>query len=149
MPPPVTLLMVEDDADYAALLADWLQQSSPQPPHLVRVTRLDEALVRLAALKVDAILLDLNLPDSQRLATLREIVSGWPEIPVVVLTGEDEVLALAAVEAGAEDLLGKTSVTAPLLWQRLTLAMARHGRHRTLFARLASITRLLQGPPHE
>jgi len=59
--------------------------------------------------RFDAVLLDLNLPDSMGLSTVEQVHACNPNVPVVVLTGEDaDELALQAVQAGAEDYICKS-----------------------------------------
>ncbi|GEM_PF-2813194 len=56
------------------------------------------------------ILLDLGLPDSQGLNTLRAILKQAPDIPIVVITGQhDEQIGLEAMRCGADDFLVKTN----------------------------------------
>ena len=58
--------------------------------------------------KPDVVLLDLTLPDSSGLATVRTMRAAMPDVPLVVLTGHDDnELALAALQAGAQDYLVK------------------------------------------
>ena len=53
-------------------------------------------------------LLDLNLPDSQGLDSVSQLLSAHARTPVVVLTGtESDELGLLAVAAGAQDFLTK------------------------------------------
>ena len=77
------------------------------------VDHLAAGLARLEAGGIDAILLDLVLPDSQELATFERVKATVPNIPVLVLTGlDDEVLAEEAVAAGARDYLIKRRLMA-------------------------------------
>lgn len=73
--------------------------------------RLSEGLVRLSEGGVDAVLLDLSLPDSQGLATFTSVHDEHPSVPLLVLTGnEDASAAIEAVRAGAQDYLFKGSL---------------------------------------
>ena len=57
---------------------------------------------------VDAILLDLSLPDSDGLASLETAVAAAPHLPIVVLTGlEYEALGVQAVRKGARTTWSK------------------------------------------
>ena len=50
----------------------------------------------------DVVLLDLGLPDSQGLDTLRTLRQANPQMAIVVMTGrDDEELALKALQEGA------------------------------------------------
>ncbi len=56
--------------------------------------------------RFDVVLLDLSLPDSVGLDTLKQLQYLAPALPVVVLTGVDNrSLALDAMAAGAQDYL--------------------------------------------
>jgi signal transduction histidine kinase len=54
------------------------------------------------------VLLDLNLPDSQGAETFRRVLAKAPEVPVVILSGQDdEGLAIKALHQGVQDYLVK------------------------------------------
>ena len=58
--------------------------------------------------KPSVVLLDLNLPDSRGAETFRKVLNKVPDVPVVVLSGQDdEELALKAVHQGVQDYLVK------------------------------------------
>ena len=62
------------------------------------------ALARLGRGDIDLVLLDLGLPDSQGLETLHTLQKAAADIPVVVMTGnDDQELSMAAVRDGAQD----------------------------------------------
>jgi two-component system, cell cycle sensor histidine kinase and response regulator CckA len=72
------------------------------------VERLSDALDALRFSQVDAILLDVTLPDSQGLATLERVIELDSTKPVVVVTGhDDEPTAVRALAGGAQDYLVK------------------------------------------
>lgn len=74
----------------------------------------------------DIVLLDLELPDSRGLDTLRIVLMKAGHLPVVVLTGlQDEETGLAAIERGAQDYLVKGEITAPLLSRAIRQAIER------------------------
>src|SRR5688572_1303941 len=83
------VLLVEDDRAFATFLEAALLGG--QEAAAVRIAYdLADAREALTAVSVDAVLLDLNLPDSQGLATLRGILEASPDVAVVVLTGVDD-----------------------------------------------------------
>lgn len=89
---------------------------------------LSEALARLNNTKVDAILLDLELPGRQWLDTLRAIIRQVPGLPVVVLTGaQGEAAGQAAVREGAWDYLVKGDYTDRMLAKVLRSVVEHHG----------------------
>jgi len=90
------------------------------------VTRLAAALTRLADGGTDLVLLDLGLPDSQGLATLHALRNVAADVPIIVLTGnDDEELAVAAAREGAQDYLVKGQLGSGLLVRALRYARER------------------------
>jgi signal transduction histidine kinase len=76
--------------------------------------------------KFDLVLLDLSLPDSIGMQTLKEFRAAVPNIPVVVLTGlDDEDLAIQALAEGAQDYLVKDQITIQHLVRAIRYAIER------------------------
>lgn len=122
---PMTVLHVEDDPVHSSLVTRLLAAADAQF-HATNVTTLAAALAALAQDRWDVCLLDLGLPDSVGLATLRRILACHCATPVVVLTGEgDPWLALAAIKMGAQDFLIKDHLDLRGLSRTLVFANAR------------------------
>lgn len=74
----------------------------------------------------DIILLDLGLPESKGVDTVKAVCGFAPHVPVVVLTGRDEdALVAAALEVGAQDYLVKGRLEAELFRRSFQYAMHR------------------------
>ncbi len=103
------VLLVEDEATDRISVERILRTcSSPVGFAVESVVTLSEAIRNLAEKKYDAVLLDLSLPDSSGIETVRQTVKAAPDIPVVVLTElEDEQTGFSALEDGATDYLVK------------------------------------------
>jgi diguanylate cyclase len=131
------LLLVEDNPADARLVRELLRECRGGF-EVVHAGRLEQALELAAHTPVDVILLDLTLPDSSGLDTVRRACAGAPGLPIVVMTGiEDEEIALRAVSEGAQDYLVKGQIEPPLLQRSLTYALERKAferqlRHHTL-----------------
>ncbi len=91
--------------------------------------------------KIDIVLLDLELPDSQGLDTFAKAHAHAPEVPIIVLTNsDDESLALEAVQKGAQDYLVKGKVDGYTLTLSMRYAIERkHVMLRESEARLRNI----------
>ncbi len=75
---------------------------------------------------VQIILLDLTLPDSDGLQTIRTMHATYPWVPIVVLTGLDnDQLVDEAATAGAHDYLVKHDLNPVDLWRVLRYALER------------------------
>jgi two-component system cell cycle response regulator len=142
------VLLVEDDVGYARLMAELLAQPDSgglfPPVDLVHVERLSLARTRLARHDIRLVLLDLTLPDSTGLGTLTSVVNEFPEVPVVVVTGQtDEGLALRALQRGAQDYLIKSEVDRRALLKSMRYSLERHRLQEQL--RSLSLTDALTG----
>lgn len=125
--PVVTLLLIEDSPDDAALIRDVLEQSPMFRSTVEHRVRLEKGILRLAEGGIDVVLLDFSLPDSFGIDTFRRLHSAHPEIPVIVLTGlDDDQLALQAVSEGAQDYLLKKDLEQRLLTRSIRYAIERN-----------------------
>ncbi|WP_447962899.1 response regulator [Nitrospira sp. Ecomares 2.1] len=130
--PTHSILLVEDNPADAELVRERLKDASGMSPfYMTRASTLNEALTTLQTTSFDVILLDLNLPETNGLETLKRIRSANSVIPLVVLTvNEDEPLALEAIKLGAQDYVPKSSMNAVLLSRILHYAIEREKNDR-------------------
>jgi len=121
------VLLVEDEATDRKSLERILRTCSSLVEFVVEsAVSLSEAIRNLAEKKYDAILLDLELPDSSGIETLRQTVKVAPDIPVVVLTElDDEQTGFSALEDGATDYLVKDLPLDVVLVRTIIYAMQR------------------------
>jgi Flp pilus assembly CpaE family ATPase len=132
------ILLVEDNPGDARLLEEELKGNSDGRFELTWVEDLKAALKLLSQRQAaagaelgdgpfDAVLLDLNLPDSQGLETFHTMHQQAPWLPVVLLTGlEDETTGLRAVQEGAQDYLVKGQTSGPVVARSLRYAVERN-----------------------
>ncbi len=122
----VRVLLVEDNAADAGLVRDLLQLSEGNHYRVSTVVRLSEAQEKLASEPFEAVLLDLELPDSQDMETVREVRRAARNMPLVVLTGQQGAdVGLRAIRNGAQDFLPKDELSPGLLTRSLEYAMER------------------------
>jgi PAS domain S-box-containing protein len=115
-------LVVEDNQGDAALLRAYLAADVD----LLHEDTLAGACTRLASETVDAVLLDLGLPDSQGLESVRAILRAAPAVPIVVLTGhDDDELGAQAMQVGAQDFQSKAGCDSRSLLRALRYAVER------------------------
>src|SRR5688572_13371301 len=121
------VLHIEDDAGEARLLEETLRGLALSARwEGVRASTLQQGLHLVKRGGFDAIILDLGLPDSQGIESLRAVRKVNPDVPVVCLTGlEDEEAALQALRDGAQDYLVKGRITGPALVRVLNNSIAR------------------------
>ncbi|MDO9323182.1 MAG: EAL domain-containing protein [Pseudomonas sp.] len=114
------VMILTGDAGDAQALGEVLSNAQDVPYAVEWVKRLSDALPRLEAGDVDALLVDLTLPDSQGIDTFDLLFASAPQVPILTLCGvEDEGLANLAVERGAEGYLSKDHFDSYLVAQSL------------------------------
>ena len=130
--PSSTILMIEDNPADAALIAEQLANSGNADLSIDNAKNLRDGIERSNNGEVGAVLLDLSLPDSPCIDTFIRAYESLPEVPIVVLTGQDdEELGLMAVQRGAQDYLVKGKVDAATLGRTLRYAVLRKTHRRT------------------
>ena len=97
------------------------------------VNRLSDGLASLQEKSPSVILLDLNLPDSQGAETFRRVLEKAPDVPIVILSGQDdEALAMKALHQGVQDYLVKGAISSGGLERAMRYAVERQALLRSL-----------------
>ena len=155
----ISILLIEDNSGDRRLISEMLAEASNVTFDVKYADRLQAATEYLDQNRVEVILLDLGLPDSQGLETLKRVYTQVSELPIVVLTGlNDEMIGIQAVNEGAQDYLIKGQVDTHLLRRTIRYAIERkqaEERERrlqlqlNLSNRLASLGLMVEGIAHE
>lgn len=125
--PEFRILLVEDSPSDALLISEALNDVQDFRHSLVRAESLSGALARTASTQFDVALLDLGLPDTQGLDTYRTLHRQAPDLPVLVLTGlEDMSVGVQAIQDGAQDYLSKREIRPSDLSRVIRYALERH-----------------------
>ena len=131
-PPPVRVLLVEDNPGDARLIEELLLEAAARF-ELQSAARLAEALEKIDTGGFDLVLLDLSLPDSHGIDTFHRMAARAPNLPLIVLSGlDDEQLALQTVQKGAQDYLVKGHVDRYNLVRAIRYALKRAEADRSL-----------------
>lgn len=129
MPERLTVLLIEDDPDFSALIQRRLEwcESAELRIAVHTAPTLQKGLEALSKVSFDVILLDLMLPDSRGVGTVETLLSWVRDVPVVVITNLDEEEAgLEAVAKGAQDFVLKEKVDGRLILRALRYAVERN-----------------------
>ncbi|MES2356694.1 MAG: response regulator [Pseudomonadota bacterium] len=101
------LILTADPTD-ANILTSVLGKASDGPFKIEWLTLLATGLERLRKGGIDAILVDLSLPDSSGIATFDQLYAEASHTPIMTLSEEEEEpLAIEAVARGAQGYLSK------------------------------------------
>src|ERR1700683_182934 len=102
---PSTMLVIESDPAVAAEICGALY-SKGGSFNVECVRRLSEGRARLDKKGIDAVLLDLSLPEYKGIEAFDKLFSAVPDLPILILAANgDEVVAQQAVKGGARDYL--------------------------------------------
>lgn len=130
------VLIVSSDQADSTLLEQTLATARDGPFHVERKTTLASALADLPKDRVDIILVDLFLPDSQGLSTFDVLHAGVPPIPIMVISAEDEALSIKAVDHGAQGYLSRGHLEHSLIPQALGSIIQRKKIEQALYIEL-------------
>ena len=122
------LLLVEHNETDARILLNLIRHGAGESVEVVWVSSFMEALGHLRKGDFDAMLLDLFLPDSDGVESIRR-VSDRADIPIIALTQESaSVAGIDVLMAGAEDSFIKECVNSQNMIRAVRYAIARHRR---------------------
>jgi diguanylate cyclase (GGDEF)-like protein len=120
------VLVVEDNPSDARYVQELLRMGLSREVEVACVDTLEAATRHVAGNTVTCVLLDLSLPDAQGLEGLEALHAVAPQVPIVVLSGQDdESVALRAVQSGAQDYLMKSRVDELLVTRAVRYAVER------------------------
>jgi DNA-binding NarL/FixJ family response regulator len=107
--PPITVAIVEDNADVCASLENVLQQSADC--RCVCTSRnATHALRSIPKFRPQVVIMDINLPDGSGIECTARLKRSMPELQILILTVYNESRQiLKALEAGASGYLLKRS----------------------------------------
>ncbi len=121
-----TVLMIEDNPADVEIIREELALVRGTEFTVETASNLADGLTYIGEHAVNGILLDLSLPDSHGLETFMRTREQAPELPIVVLTGnEDEELGLQAVREGAQDYIVKGNLKGSGLARAIEYAIER------------------------
>ncbi|MGA1824678.1 MAG: response regulator, partial [bacterium] len=119
-------LLIEDDPQDVELIKIALADFNNKDDSITHVDRLGKALEELELRHFDVAIVDLALPDSKGIDTVKTLIAEAPSIPVVILTGSrDESLGVEAVHMGAQDYLPKDQLHCRILPRIINYAIER------------------------
>ena len=130
----LTVLMVEDNPGDVYLVREMLQTEGEERIDLLTTNRISGAIQILSESRIDAVLLDLGLPDENGLETVKKLREASETIPIVILSGlEDEKMAVTAIQMGAQDFLVKGTISGLLLTRSIFYAIKRKEMDQQLY----------------
>jgi len=123
---PIKILIVDDNSDDVYIIKQLLKDITIIQFELLHEKSLNSGLDYLEREKFECVLLDLNLPDSQGIGTLKNLTNKFPELPIVILTIiDDEDIAIESLHYGAQDYLVKGKINGEIISRSIRYAIER------------------------
>jgi two-component system, sensor histidine kinase and response regulator len=123
---PKCILVVERNAQHAKLIEQLLHKAAPAPVTVLYRDRLETALEVLDQERIDAVLLNLRLPDAEGTEAVIPVVAKCIGIPVILLSSTADADSIrAAMQAGAQDFLDKSKLTSEGIWWSIERSLDR------------------------
>lgn len=126
----ISILVVENEPGAYGLIKAYLQQTGfcrrDDPLNLVWAKTLAGGVALVEDCQPDVVLLDVSLPDSSGLSSVKTMNAAAPNVPLIVLTGlDDDDFAVEALAAGAQDYLVKGQFDHKALARAMRYALVR------------------------
>lgn len=120
------VLLVEDNDPDARFITEILKFTFFKELHIERSVYLKDAKALTKQNKFDIILLDLSLPDSSGLDTVKAMLLAAKDTPIIVMTAlNDESMAVNALHSGAQDYIIKGQLDENTLTRAIHYAIER------------------------
>ena len=104
----ITVLIIEDNNADSRLIKELLSETTDEIYCIEYAERLSDGIKKILENRFDIALVDLNLPDSIGLDTISFIVKKDINIPLIILTGLDDLsIATKSLSEGIQDYLVK------------------------------------------
>jgi len=138
LPDEVDLLYIEDDSSIVSLITEQLNSKTHTKFNIKVKRTLKEGLEFLdkecrleEECEIDAILLDLVLPNSHGIDTFVKVREAADFLPIVIISAHEDI-ACKCVQMGAQDYLVKPDIPPGLLIRSLKYALHRNRAERKM-----------------
>jgi len=123
----INILLIEDSTTNVKIVRSFLAEGQTDIYDVTDAQTLSDGLLRLKEQSFDIVLLDLQLPDSSGMETIKAVRIAEPNTAVVVLTGSAETrVTKAAMKEGCQDFLVKGGFNGDLLRHAIRYAVERN-----------------------
>ena len=129
------VLLIEHDPVFARKVGEMLRKARELSAEMLSAADLRGGLTALTGNRFDVVVVDLAVPDGAGLGNVPVIKAGAPDLPIIVAgSADDEMVALEAVHAGANDYVVKNQLNPGWLERSIRYAIERHRLDQILLA---------------
>ena len=121
------ILLIEDNPGDRLIVSEHLKDAFGKHFQMDETNSLKSGCEKSKSGCYDVILLDIHLPDSEGIDTLKKLENVECDSPVIILTGAaDDELASLSIEFGAQDFIQKKHLSPLILSKTIELAIERN-----------------------
>ncbi len=146
----IQVLHVDDDQDFAELVATFLEREDERI-EVHTATGGDEALTLLEQVEFDCLVSDFDMPGRNGIELLESVREDYAELPYILFTGKgSEEIAGEAISAGVTDYLQKAGSTEQytILANRIMNAVEQFRSRREIERSEARLRKVVDSLPH-
>lgn len=119
-----TKVLIIDDSEDDRLLYRRALAKGEAPYDVAEAEDGDGGLSSMKQSAPDCVLLDYSLPGRNGVEVLKRLRTEHPFVPVVMLTGQgNEAIAVAAIQAGAQNYISKATISTETLQRAIRVAI--------------------------
>lgn len=128
-PKPISVLLIDNDPADIRRIEELIPDL-----RIDSVARLADGLNHLARSQPDVILLELDLPDSRGIDSIRQLRARVPGTAIIALSRSgSEDAGIQTIHHGAQDYLAKDYLDRDILWRTIRHALARQQSQAALY----------------
>lgn len=131
----ITVLIIDDSLEDREAFKRFLSKSNEITYQFLEAETGENGLEIFKSHKPDCVLLDFQLPDTDGISFINEMVNehNLNDIPIILLTGHgDEKIAAKSMKAGAQDYLVKDSLNTDILTRSIRYAIEKKQTEKAL-----------------
>lgn len=145
----IHVLHVDDDPEMGELVETFLEEEDDLLA-VHSVTSVDAGLTHLAEQRVDCIVSDYDMPDTNGIEFLTQVREDFPDMPFILYTGKgSEEIASEAISAGVTDYLQKEGGSSQftVLANRIRNSVEKYHAQRELVDREKRLNQFIEQSP--
>lgn len=113
---PAKTIVIVEDHEFCREAIEACLSDTVEGANIIGLGTIREAKAVLEQIKAcDLLILDLGLSDSSGVSTVSQMRAGWPDVPVLVLSGEEDLQLQSMIRSlGAVGFVSKTQSLAEI-----------------------------------
>ncbi|WP_417449225.1 ATP-binding protein [Kordiimonas sp.] len=131
-------LIIDDNPADRKLIEHYVKKAFRGAASASSAATLEEGLMALEGFHFDVLFLDLGLPESTGPRTVSEVAAAFPDVPIIVVTGQSDLCVVQdVIKRGAQEFLCKNNLNEDGVSAAVHHAVERHRMYRQMESLIA------------